>query len=195
MAPIYITLLINLKMTLKVPGILKSVSFTDVSHLPVISSLVQFELKNLWRRILLRAAASRFIRPPAAHSFLISNKADGVSEVWRSEKNAICRFATFIAEGRRPIPETVGINGDGGVFIFWKCVWKHLNRSVWAGAVTQWGGPASQTSAHSSTLFALLGWIIHDSKIWLSRRSEPQRLSDFSSLSDVDRVYDMIIGC
>lgn len=61
---------------------------------------------------------------PAAQSFLFSNEVDGVSEVWRSEKNAICCVAIFTADVSRLIPETAGTNGNGGVFILKKCIWK-----------------------------------------------------------------------
>lgn len=114
MAPIHI--LWKLKITLNVPGILKSASLENVSH--HILSLFSFNdllsaqfwveqfgvLHRLKENSIQFNPACRFswqqptdgfIPCPAAQSFLFSNKADGVSEVLRSQKNAICCVAIF----------------------------------------------------------------------------------------------------
>lgn len=54
---------------------------------------------------------------PAAQSFLFSNKADGKSEVWRSEKNAICCVAIFTADVSWSIPDTA-VTNQMGVYLF-----------------------------------------------------------------------------
>lgn len=104
-----------------------------------------------------------------------------LSEVWRLEKNAICSVAIFSADARRSIAETAETNGNGGVFIFKKCIWKkkkRLNRSVcWelkllpsrATLASSMNAPiCTQTSALSALWLdkkLQLDWIIHDTKM------------------------------